>query len=313
MALRSDSSIASALLTQRLVDADAEPLKAREYWKLLGIVGDPASLLGSSGSEIARSAGLDQEFADRVAARLDVAAAFAFQLDECERTGLRLLTPYDDHFPTPLLDFLGQQSPPLLYVIGDATLMSRPLLGIVGSRDVDEDGARVAQRVAADAVAHGYGVVSGGARGVDRLALNGAAEAGGMVVGVLPGSLQTTARQPEIRSLVTEDRLCLMSPYKPSAGFSVGNAMGRNKLIYALAHSVFVVASERESGGTWAGASEALEAGTSEVIAWLGEGSGSGNPALVERGARGVESVEAVWPLDPADSPSTRDQLAFEM
>jgi predicted Rossmann fold nucleotide-binding protein DprA/Smf involved in DNA uptake len=51
----------------------------------------------------------------------------------------------------------------------------------------------------------------------------------------------------------------LISPYDPSAGFNVGNAMQRNKLIYALADASLVVSSDFNKGGTWAGATEQLE------------------------------------------------------
>jgi predicted Rossmann fold nucleotide-binding protein DprA/Smf involved in DNA uptake len=53
--------------------------------------------------------------------------------------------------------------------------------------------------------------------------------------------------------------LCLVTPFSPNAGFSIGAAMGRNRLIYCLADYAIVVASDAESGGTWAGATEALK------------------------------------------------------
>ncbi len=54
-------------------------------------------------------------------------------------------------------------------------------------------------------------------------------------------------------------RLLLISPYDPQVGFNVGNAMGRNKLIYALADAALVVASDLNKGGTWSGAVEQLD------------------------------------------------------
>ena len=63
----------------------------------------------------------------------------------------------------------------------------------------------------------------------------------------------------EHRNLLMEGQLVLISPYDPSAGFNVGHAMQRNKLIYALADTALVVSSDYEKGGTWAGAVEQLE------------------------------------------------------
>jgi predicted Rossmann fold nucleotide-binding protein DprA/Smf involved in DNA uptake len=65
----------------------------------------------------------------------------------------------------------------------------------------------------------------------------------------------------------------------------VGNALGRNKIIYALAKCTVVVASDHETGGTWAGATEALKNGYGRVASWTGDGAGPGNRALVERNA----------------------------
>jgi DNA processing protein len=56
-----------------------------------------------------------------------------------------------------------------------------------------------------------------------------------------------------------EGQLVLVSPYDPGAGFNVGNAMQRNKLIYALADAALVVNSDFEKGGTWTGAVEQLD------------------------------------------------------
>ncbi|MBD2516714.1 DNA-protecting protein DprA [Nostoc sp. FACHB-973] len=60
------------------------------------------------------------------------------------------------------------------------------------------------------------------------------------------------------RSSIQEGRLTLISSYDPQAGFNAGNAMGRNKYIYALADYALVVSSSFGKGGTWAGAVEAL-------------------------------------------------------
>ena len=68
-------------------------------------------------------------------------------------------------------------------------------------------------------------------------------------------------RLPEIRHALERGDLCLVTPYSPNAGFSVGAAMGRNRLIYCLADYAIVVASDAEKGGTWAGATEALKNG----------------------------------------------------
>jgi predicted Rossmann fold nucleotide-binding protein DprA/Smf involved in DNA uptake len=145
--------------------------------------------------------------------------------------------------------------------------------------------------------------------------MGAALEAGGHAVGVLVDSLARTVRDAEIRRMIGEGRLCMCTPYKPTAGFSVPNAMGRNKLIYALSQATLVVVADLEKGGTWAGATEAMKAGIAPVMAWTGDGAGDGNTKLVGLGAREVASAEALFPL-PTQAPSPRsatDQLALDV
>ncbi len=313
---RSDTSLTALLLTQRLVDTSAAPLKASEYWDLLDRVSDPAALLGLDSAAIARAAGVDSALGDRLAELLDAASAFAFRLDEAEQSGLRLLSSVDDDYPRVLVDRLGRGAPPLIYAAGDPALLRTDLLGIVGSRDVGEASAGVAREAAAAAVTHGCGVVSGGAKGVDRLAMASALDAGGSAVGVLAESLLRVTRESEVRRAISDGRLCLCSPYKPTAGFTVANAMGRNKIIYALSNVTLVVAAEAEKGGTWAGALEALRQRTAPVVAWTGAGGGEGNHLLVKRGAVGLDAVSDLFPLPGPESLSGDErphQLALEV
>lgn len=309
MTRRSDTSLAALLLTQRLVDAGAEPLRAPEYWPLLERIDDPGALLGRAVDDLAVQLD-DAELAARIAARFDAATAFAFELERLEQTGIRVVASVDDGYPARLVERLGAAAPPLLHVVGPIGLLGGPALGVVGSRDVSPEGAEVAQGAARAAVTHGWGVASGGARGVDRLAMNAALDAGGSCVGVLADSLLRVTREPEVRVAIGEERLCLATPFAPSAGFSAGNAMARNKLIYALAEVTFVVASDVETGGTWAGATEALRRGFGAVAVWTGGGGGPGNAALVERGTRPIDALDQLW--DPQPEPASRPSPSDE-
>ena len=84
----------------------------------------------------------------------------------------------------------------------------------------------------------------------------------------------------------------MCTPYSPDAPFSAGNAMGRNKLVYALSLITLVVASEVGKGGTWSGAVEALRTGSGRVGAWQGLGGGPGNDELVKKGATPIPSID---------------------
>ena len=84
---------------------------------------------------------------------------------------------------------------------------------------------------------------------------------------------------------IANEYLCFVSQVNPAAGFSVGNAMGRNRLIYALSDLTIVIATAAGSGGTWAGATENLKRRWAPLAVWVGPGAPEGNGQLVQKGA----------------------------
>src|SRR5207248_2013941 len=163
--------------------------------------------------------------------------------------------------PKKLGDTLKRQAPPVLFGAGDPHLLGTAGVAVVGSRTINDAGIAFAREVGRKIAAAKCPVVSGGARGTDQLAMAAALEAGGKAFGVLADSLERTIRQPDLRQMLLDGQLVLLTPYMPSAGFSVGGAMGRNKIIYGLAEFAVVVSSDFQTGGTWAGAVEALKGG----------------------------------------------------
>jgi predicted Rossmann fold nucleotide-binding protein DprA/Smf involved in DNA uptake len=131
-------------------------------------------------------------------------------------------------------------------------------LAVVGSRHVDDDLVQYTQAVGALAAQSSRAIVSGGAKGIDQAAMHGALDAGGRAVGILADSLEKSVLARYNRDMLLSKQLTLVSPYDPAAGFNVGNAMRRNKFIYALSNAALVVSSDVDKGGTWNGAVEQL-------------------------------------------------------
>ena len=141
--------------------------------------------------------------------------------------------------------------------------------------------------------------------------MRGALEAGGRVSGVVADSLESTAMNREHRNLLLDGQLVLISPYDPNAGFNVGNAMQRNKLIYALADASLVVSSDINKGGTWAGAVEQLDKLRFVPVYVRSTGARSdGLTALCTKGAvpwpnpDDAGALEAVFRAKPPSAPS---------
>lgn len=303
-------------MTNRLVDAGAPPLKASEIWRLLEAVGEPTRLMGLDErtlAELTSGTGIES---DRLVRLLDTGVGLAVRLDELYERGISALTVLDDAYPRRLRDRLGTAAPPVLYCAGDLSLLGVDGIGMVGSRDVGLEGVEVTRKVAHQIAQAGLPVVSGGAKGVDKISMAAAYEAGGDVVGVLADALDRAIGVRENRAALLEGRSCLCTPYRPDARFSAGAAMGRNKIIYGLSRVTLVVASAKGEGGTWSGATEALKKGYGRVAVWMGEGGGPGNAPLVRSGAVAVEQPESVLdvePLEPGVSTSASQMaLSFE-
>ncbi|OAX87927.1 DNA protecting protein DprA [Xanthomonas nasturtii] len=225
----------------------------------------------------------------------------------------------DAEYPRCLKTRLREDAPAVLYGCGDMALLETGGLAVVGSRDVDDaliDYTMAVGRLAARA---GRTLVSGGAKGIDQAAMRGALESGGKVCGVLADSLEKTTTNREQRNLLLDGQLVLISPYDPSAGFNVGNAMQRNKLIYALADTSLVVSSDLNRGGTWAGAVEQLDKlkFVPVFIRSTGESS-AGLDALRKKGAipwpnpRDVDSFEDVFNV-AMPAPTASPQVGFAL
>ena len=328
--MRGDDSLAAILLVSRLCAKGLKPLKASEFWALRDLTGNGhprtgsedvglGALLGRDEEQLVNEWGLSADLAGRVAGLLGRATAVAFELEQLQQSGIKTITVFDEHYPQRWLTRLASKAPAVLHAVGAVEKFETPGVGVVGSRNVSQAGAAVAERVARCAAGLGLPVVSGGARGVDQIAMNAAFESAGSVVGILADSLTRKVKRRDVREAVYTGSVLICTPYGPNAPFNVGNAMGRNKLVYAQAALTVVVASDHGSGGTWAGATEALKHRYGRVAVWRGDGEGPGNEALQQRGAEPITDLDDMRTLirqarsphsQPDPAPNPRPELS---
>ncbi len=249
-----------------------------------------ANLQGRSAEEIQSQLAVPSHEAERIVRLLERSGRLALELENLFSKGMWAVTRVDEKYPGKLAKSLKHQAPSVLFGAGNLELFSKSSVAVVGSRNIDEAGADFAKLVGRKAVGSGMAVVSGGARGTDRIAMDGALEAQGEAIGVLADSLESTIRKPDVREYVLDGRLILVTPYVPTAGFSVGGAMGRNKLIYGLADYAVVVSSDFKTGGTWAGAVEALKGEWCPVFVREGDDVPKGNKELIKLGGIALDS-----------------------
>jgi len=265
-----------------------KPLGLRQYnalasWlKIQGL--RPGDLLSSDGTT--RLTEFQSSAVDpiRLTHLLDRGAALALIVEKWERSGLWVISRSDACYPERLKKYLGQTAPPLLYGVGSKQLLNRGGLVVVGSRERSEEDGEFARRIGEHCAKEGIAIISGAAKGIDREAMSGALESGGWALGVLAEGLARTATSGQYRSDLVSDCLTLVSPYDPDSRWFAYAAMDRNKLLYGLGDAALVVASSAETGGTWAGATEALQHGRVKVFVKSTGGVAPGNPRLLRMG-----------------------------
>ncbi|MDB9310265.1 DNA-processing protein DprA [Aphanizomenon sp. CS-733/32] len=247
----------------------------------------PADLLETTAKEQVQKISNNKLNPDRLLALLQRGAMLSLAVEKWTSRGLWILGRSDAKYPKRLKQILKHSAPAIIYGVGNTELLSLGGLAIVGSRDVDEDIIHYTRKVAQTCSQQSIQVISGGARGIDQESMLGILDHGGTSVGVLADSLTKAAVNSKYRSSIQEGRLTLISSYDPDAGFSTGNAMGRNKYIYSLADYALVVNSTCGKGGTWAGAVEALSK-LKEVPVFVKMGSSvpEGNQQLYNQGAK---------------------------
>ena len=266
-----------------------KPLSTAEWAELAQMLhsrsAKPEQLLAGEAAELMADWQHRSVTADRVQRLLDRGTALGLCLERWERAGLWVLVRSDPNYPHQLKRRLEWKSPPVLFGSGSKKVASQRGLAVVGSRAASGDDLAAAARLGRQAAAAGCSVVSGAARGVDETAMLASLDAEGTAVGVVAAGLQRSATSRTYRAALERGDLALLSPFAPEAGFHRGNAMGRNRFIYCLAVSAVVVTCDEGTGGTWSGAIENLRHGW--VPTWACRNTdGSGNRALVERGAR---------------------------
>ena len=225
----------------------------------------------------------------------------------------------DQAYPQRLGERLKDKTPAILYGCGDPTLLDSGGLAVVGSRHVNEDILKYTKEIGNLAASAKRTIVSGGAKGVDQAAMNGAFESGGKSIGVLANGLKGAVTNRTHRDLILNEQLVLISPYDPSSGFNVGHAMQRNKLIYALADAALVVNAVTGKGGTWNGAIEYLNKYHLAPLFVRSTGAPSeGLKALHQKGALrwpnpgNAEELEAIFGRDYSKTPYQQSQGMME-
>ena len=207
-------------------------------------------------------------------------------LDHYLRRGVRAgcvpIARVSDMYPIVLRQRLGEESPGVLWAKGVVSALARPVVALVGSRDIRPENRRFAEEAGRQAALQGCTLISGNARGSDRIAQEACLAAGGYVISVVADELD---KQP------TRDRVLYLSEEGFDSAFSTLRALSRNRVIHAMGEKTLVAQCGLGKGGTWSGTVQNLRQGWSPVFCFR-DGSEAADQ-LIQLGAApvGVEEL----------------------
>jgi predicted Rossmann fold nucleotide-binding protein DprA/Smf involved in DNA uptake len=276
------------LLCAQFGSQTVKPLNQTEYTKLTRwLLRDkyrPKDLLnGDLLTQISKDTQLDK---DRLESLLGRGVQLGFSVEEWNRNGIWVISRSDAEYPKRYKEHLKEKSPPLLFGVGNKHLLQGGGLAVVGSRNVDKAGELFTQQVANQCAKENMPIVSGAARGVDQFSMTAALDSGGTSIGIVAENLLKKSLERSARHAISDGRLLLISPYHPNARFTVGTAMGRNQLIYAMADFALIVSADYNKGGTWTGAKEELRRNNAKpVFVRISDNIPEGNSKIIDLGA----------------------------
>jgi DNA processing protein len=148
-----------------------------------------------------------------------------------------------------LLDAAKKNGDLRLYYAGDLSLLSRPCVSIVGTRDVSDVGAKATDHVARKLIKAGIVVVSGLAYGVDAIAHKAAIDEGGKTIAVIgtPLNKASPSENAPLQEQIYREHL-LVSQFRDGEKTYRTSFPLRNKLMAVLSDATVVMEASDTSG-----------------------------------------------------------------
>lgn len=238
------------------------------------------------------------------------------ELRQAESLGAVPLLLGSEDYPERLYDL--PDMPPLLWALGDTTLLDRPTIAIVGARNSSAVGQRMATRLASELGELGYVVASGLARGIDTAAHKASLQSG--TIAVQAGGIDVVypKENAELCLRIAEEGLRL-AEMPPGVQPLARHFPSRNRIIAGLSQAIVVVEGAARSGSLIT-ARNALDIGR-DVMAVPGsplDPRSAGCNMLIRDGAvlvRNAEDVQAALdtPLAKMQPPAQpKEELRLE-
>lgn len=219
------------------------PVRVRQ---LLAHFGEATAILNASKPALQQVRGIGEDTAESISTwekRVDLAG----ELRRCADFGCRIITQLDEEYP-PLLREI-YDPPVVLYVKGSLLPKDKNAVAMVGSRQTTHYGIETARKLAYQLAYVGVTVVSGGARGIDTAAHQGAMQAKGRTVAVLGNGINIVF-PPENRELFERiaDQGAVISQFPFNRKADKQSFPIRNRIVAGMTIGTVVVEANLASG-----------------------------------------------------------------
>ena len=268
------------LLTSQLGNPERRPLSPAQLRTLSRVVSQATPTPEDRDLEPRdlTALGYSPDMAHRITALLAEEDLLDHYLLRAKQAGCTPVTRVTPGYPVLLRKRLGEDAPGCLWAKGDLSLLTKPAMALVGSRDIGTDHLAFAREVGRQAALQGYVLVSGNARGADRAAQESCMNAGGEVICVVADELERHTPRRNMLYL-SEDGFDLP--------FTAQRALSRNRVIHCMGLRTFVAQVGYQQGGTWDGTVKNLRFGWSPVYCY-----DDGSPAVAMLQEMGAEVIE---------------------
>ena len=178
----------------------------------------------------------------------DIARQAQHTIKLAERLGVQLIDAEHKHYPKRLLEI--SHPPPVLYVLGEPSLLSMPQIAIVGSRSPSGPGEQTARDFAFHLAQQGFTITSGLALGIDGAAHRGALAGKGSTLAVLGTGVDISypSRHTQLAQDIVANGGALISEFPFGTRPASHHFPRRNRIISGLSYGVLVVEAKLKSG-----------------------------------------------------------------
>ena len=220
------------------------PIRTRHLFDYFG--GDPTAVLRASQGELERVPGISGPMASSIA-RWESEVDLAGELRRIQESGVTVLGFTEPEYPALLKQIYDP--PTVLYVKGKLTPEDMQGVAIVGSRLTTSYGMEVARKLGYQLAYTGVSVISGGARGADTAAHQGALSAQGRTIAVLGTGIDRVypSENGDLFERIAE-RGALVTQFPFGRSADRGTFPARNRIVAGMSLGTVVIEASLSSG-----------------------------------------------------------------